>query len=61
MIHTTTKIGTDSGMRKKQGMPQLVSFGYGFNTVLKTGPKIVSKSVPENPLTRSGPKIPAMG
>ena len=31
MIHTTMKIGTDSGMRKKQETPRLVSFGYGFH------------------------------
>ena len=36
MIHTTMKIDTDSGMRKKQETPRLVSFGYGFSTLLPT-------------------------
>ena len=31
-MHTTTKIGTDSGMRKKPETPRLVSFGYGTNS-----------------------------
>ena len=36
MIHTTTKIDKDSGMRKKQETPQLVSFGYG-HTLMDLG------------------------